>query len=146
MLCICVECHGVYEVHATKLKVKILEEFNIPPECVDNRPDRELGRIKKNAIAIKYYAHRMPNERLEILLQSLREFFSKDKISLKDVDEACNINTFIKQSQYKNSSEYVVAHLEDIEDFSSRWRQHFIDCMNPTYLPQYWTVDRRNKR
>lgn len=146
MLCICVKCHGVYESHATKLKAKILEEFDIPPECIDNKPDRELDRVRRNAVTLKRYADRIPQERVELLLHSLRKYFSKNEINAEDIETACEINTFIKQSEYKNSSEYVVAHLEDIEDFSSRWRQHFIDCMKPAHLPQYWTVDRRNKR
>uniref|UniRef100_A0A0B7B1F1 Uncharacterized protein n=1 Tax=Arion vulgaris TaxID=1028688 RepID=A0A0B7B1F1_9EUPU len=25
--------------------------------------------------------------------------------------------------------------------FQTRWRQHFLDTMNPQYLPEYWSVD-----
>jgi len=36
--------------------------------------------------------------------------------------------------------QYFIEHVTDLNEFSQLWRQHFVDTMNPQFLPKGWTV------
>lgn len=47
-------------------------------------------------------------------------------------------------SEYVSHAEIVMGRLkedDDIVEFTKRWRQHFLESMNPQFLPELWCVD-----
>ena len=32
---------------------------------------------------------------------------------------------------------------KDLDDFASIWRKHFIETMDPKFMPEHWDINRR---
>ena len=52
----------------------------------------------------------------------------------------------VKRDGFEEAGELVVRHVVEQTDgglvaFERLWRQHFLDSMEPRYLPRGWTVD-----
>ena len=40
-------------------------------------------------------------------------------------------------------SEVVVSKCEDLKEFIKMWREHFVQTMQPKYMPDYWNINHR---
>lgn len=55
----------------------------------------------------------------------------------------------IYNSKYVPHGQKVVEYVrqkEGLVSFEKMWRQHFLDTMNPQFLPLYWSVDHNHER
>ncbi|CAI8031587.1 Exonuclease 3'-5' domain-containing protein 2 [Geodia barretti] len=63
------------------------------------------------------------------------------------IQEAAEIDTRLQNSEFSPHAELVVRAVREeggrqgLLEFQRRWRQHFLDTMNPRFLPELWSVD-----
>ena len=125
------------------MRLEIANNYDIPL----NRTKINDPIIKARKIAAVYLNHYdvIPEKRREELLIQFTEF-ANIKNPNKDI-----FNEYIeKYSDYDtlNHGEEVVKILlenDEIENFMRMWRQHFLDSMNPKYMPKFWSVDRKHE-
>jgi len=130
VLLLCRDCHNKYEIKSNELKKDISYEMNIP---LDNGSKCPVN-IAANALYYKYY--NIPLIRRNELLKILEDYFGKDDITMEEIEFLVkNIKT-----QFRTFAKKVVENLDNIRDFQLRWRKHFVDSMNPRYLPDYWNI------
>jgi hypothetical protein len=141
VLLMCIDCHEQYEEEADKLKQKICRELEFD---INNGAGQiylpDIGNAVKAARALFHYEKVIPEPRKSILLNTLREYLKKDEITPEDLKEVSSHFSWRRPDGYKGYGEFVVSKIGDIQEFTERWRQHFIDVMKPKYLPIYWDV------
>ncbi|KAL7460480.1 hypothetical protein ACHAXS_002801 [Conticribra weissflogii] len=66
-------------------------------------------------------------------------------LTKEQLQKACSVNYRVKNPQYISGSELVVQSLngdaKKIEKFVVDWRKHFIDTVNPKFMPVGWCID-----
>lgn len=163
--------HSDYEVEATKFKdeiaeiygVKTISELNIEYTGVL----REIGKkhgILLNMLHSIFRSYGKTNQ--EILIEKLRFVADETEIPFELVIRYNYVQLYklyllIKEEHTKNTDKFKAAnrmlydhgyHIvqkldteEKIEGFVKLWRNHFIDTMNPVYMPEGWSIDFRIK-
>lgn len=165
------EKHSEYEQLATQYKdeiaqmfdVKTIQEFNIEYTHKLREIGRENAILINNILSIFKTYGRISKE---VKLEKLNKISESTGIPFKTV---CNYNYIqlykmylvLKDEHMKQQQEFkqiyrkeydhgyhVVQQLdteEKIEDFVKLWRNHFIDTMQPEFMPNGWSIDFRIK-
>lgn len=165
------ERHSEYEQEATKYKdviaeiygVKTISEFNI--EYTSKL--REIGKpnaILLNTLHSLFKTHNKISRQTK--LKKLKQISDSTGIPLETVLEYNYIQLYkfyllLREEHVKEQYEFkqtnrinydhgyhVVQKLdteEKIENFVKLWRRHFLDTMNPEFMPTGWSIDFRVK-
>lgn len=144
ILAVCTYCHDRYEAgYAIARKTELAERFNAPLNGSGVLQESLTKYIaSRSAYAIKNHRDRMPEQRLKSHLKNLQVYLGRDPAdedihSLSEV----SLSRYCKGSFYKHHGEIVVSRLEIANDFVQEWRKHFIESMNPQFLPEGWCVE-----
>lgn len=144
---LCVPCHNKYEHKAGEFKKEIAREYGLDPDystpSVIGVP--RLLKARGAANALKRHSDRMPPDRREELHNVLVEYFGRESITDEDIRLASKIECKIPNKDYVPQGALLVSKIKNIEKFVKRWRTHFIDSMQPKYLPDRWSVDYKVK-
>uniref|UniRef100_A0A4W2D8C6 Exonuclease 3'-5' domain-containing protein 2 n=1 Tax=Bos indicus x Bos taurus TaxID=30522 RepID=A0A4W2D8C6_BOBOX len=125
VLLLCTSCHAISNYYDIHLK-------------------QQLARALLNAESL-------PAHRKEELLQGLREFYRTDRVTEEMLQEAASLETRISNENYiphglKVVQRHTQGGLRSLMQLESRWRQHFLDSMQPRHLPQQWSVDHNHQK
>jgi len=141
VLPLCIPCHEKYEESAFRLKQTIATEYGMPVGGSSQCVDEKLWKVRKAAGALDRTSHTMPAARKEELLQLVRDYYCKQELTDEEIKVAAGLNHKLKSIQVYHG-EYVISKTDDLEGFVNRWRNHFVQTMNPQFLPDGWTLDR----
>ncbi len=146
VLPLCYECHEKYESHAQKFKEELLVEFNVPKEHTMD-VDTEVKRVCLYASALLRFSESViPVERYNMMMEVLRVYYGRAEIATQDIEQAAQLKYNTRRDNYKPEGQAVVESLTDIEAFIKKWRQHFLDCAKPEFMPKYWDANRPIRR
>jgi len=139
---ICKKHHSEYEFnYADKLKQDLAIKYDAPLQSY-NKGYRGNDIIKSMTICktIMKYWDQLPGDRLETLLDDFKKINGYELISFNQMDDYIKINKgFIFDG--KSHSQIVVDNVKDnLLDFIFMWRKHFIDSMDPKYMPEKWDI------
>jgi len=142
IMAMCSECHNSYESEASRLKKEIGIEYGIPPDEAGIVYDKDAARAKNAAYAIITFGSKIPPERMNELLCRVRDYFGRE-VTQEDLIQMTEKRIY-NYKNYVHHGQYVVSQMteDQIEPFVKKWRQHFIDTMEPKFLPKNWTVER----
>ena len=94
-------------------------------------------------MAILRYGDKIPERRIEEMMEYIAEYTGLDDPDDDDLRELCKLNP-IKHDEctfgYKLVNEVYNGRLDDLIRL---WRQHFVDTMQPQFLPEHWDVNHR---
>nr|KAF6499966.1 exonuclease 3'-5' domain containing 2 [Molossus molossus] len=132
---------------------QLAKEFQAPigsEEGLRLLEDPERRQMRSGARAL-LSAESLPAQRKEELLRALREFYSTDTVTDEMLQEAASLETRISNESYiPHGLKVVRCHsqggLRSLMQLESRWRQHFLDSMQPKHLPQQWSVDHNHQK
>ncbi|XP_005399097.1 PREDICTED: exonuclease 3'-5' domain-containing protein 2 isoform X2 [Chinchilla lanigera] len=153
VLLLCTSCHAISNYYDNHLKQQLAKEFQAPigsEEGLRLLEDPERRQVRSGARAL-LNAESLPAHRKEELLQALREFYSTDAVTEEMLQEAASLETRISNESYvPHGLKVVQCHarggLRSLMRLESRWRQHFLDSMQPRHLPQQWSVDHNHEK
>lgn len=135
VLPVCITCHNVYEREADKLKINLLDKF----ELNVSKPIQEFRVIAANASALVRHGHQMPQSRKDELLAIIGEYIQREAHQ-NDVDALAEKhvpNTI--GHQYHYTWEEIVQRY-GAKELIILWRKHFLDTMKPKFLPKHWDI------
>lgn len=140
VLLLCLDCHDSYERFADKLKwqLSIVHQVNINPKI---QIDRKKAKASKFAHALLAHEEKIPPLRKYFLYQEIALYLNKnkDQVTQQDLEKIIQIDVYLKEeSQYGQK----VLSQWDLQDFVEMWRKHFVDSMNPQYMPEFWDTKR----
>lgn len=131
VLATCIDCHEIYEEKANILKKEIADELNVSmengmsPEQIKNKKilsaQRLLERVANGEIK------GVPEDKIELLKIKANQPLFKD-ISNNGAAWADEIMKIILSE-------------DKLFAFVQRWRKHFVDTMNPQFLPKFWSIN-----
>ncbi len=131
VLAICIDCHEHYETIAMDFKNKLLKDAGIN---ISNRLTEE-EKWNKDILSSRKMLERINNKEIDpsiIPNERLQKFKMFANLDLKEVPP--------KTFQWDLLMEKIVGE-EKIFDFVKMWRKHFVENMNPQFLPKYWDVN-----
>lgn len=158
---LCVSCHTTYE-HRAHEHLKVLSRhYNVDDsseslKAQEDKPIKielnnklftwdsmtKLVKCAKTAKTLLHYKSKIPLPRQQEMRQMIEDTCSikndEDLHALKELDmsafnEHFSIQKLITQKALSQGS-------EQLHELQRSWRQHFLDTMNPQYLPSAWSV------
>lgn len=124
--------------------------------------DMELNHVRSCAIALVKWRDNMPLDKIESHETVVRDYLAstatekendtksillntKIPLSKQQLQKACSVNYRVKNPNYVSGSELVMRFLDDdekkIEEFIVDWRRHFVETVQPRFMPVGWSVD-----
>ena len=141
VMMLCPRCHSKYEREADKLKMKIAVETGVPRNGASRMNPEELRIHKMGGLANTLIKHseKIPPAQLVVLKEKLNDMAGRP-VGPEEYG-ALVYRRHKKKRDESLSHGKRVMELVDPEEFVRRWRQHFIDVMEPKFLPAHWAVD-----
>jgi len=140
---ICRNCHDAYEHDfADRLKEELAELFDAPLQI--SHKDNEIVKSILICRTIIKYWDEIPGDRVETLLNEFKEINGFEPDTFDEMDKFIEKNEDKLPSIENSHSKIIVdKYLESnsLMDFIVLWRQHFIDSMEPKYMPDGWDVN-----
>ena len=142
ILPVCRTCHDVYEHRfADQLKASLSEKYSAPLDGVTHSVRIEESKAVKYAITLlKPRAVKIPEARRREMLDLIVAVIRHEP-SQQDLEELSQrlVNTTEIDDYH---GQMVVSRLDDLFAFAMLWRQHFMDMMQPKFLPERWDIRR----
>ncbi|KAM9554811.1 exonuclease 3'-5' domain-containing protein 2 isoform 1-T4 [Guaruba guarouba] len=153
VLLLCTSCHAISNYYDNHLKQQLAEEFGAPigsEEGVRLMEDPLRRQVRSGARAL-LNADGLPDPRRAELLQSIKAFFNTERVTPEMLQEAAGLETRICNESYMPHGLKVVqcfakGGLRSLIQLERRWRQHFLDNMQPKHLPEQWSVDHNHMK
>ncbi|NXF67244.1 exonuclease 3'-5' domain-containing protein 2 isoform X1 [Strix uralensis] len=153
VLLLCTSCHAISNYYDNHLKQQLAEEFGAPigsEEGVRLLEDPLRRQVRSGARAL-LNADSLPDPRRAELLQSIKDFFNAEAVTPEMLQEAAALETRIWNESYMPHGLKVVqcfakGGLRSLMQLERRWRQHFLDSMQPKHLPEQWSVDHNHMK
>ncbi|XP_053553965.1 exonuclease 3'-5' domain-containing protein 2 [Bombina bombina] len=153
VLLLCTACHAVSNYYDANLKQQLAEEFNAPIGCEEGLrllEDPMRRQVRSGARAL-LNATNLPEQRRAELLQDIKDFYSTENVTPETLQEAANLESRVLNETYiphglKIVQSFAKGGLLSLMELERRWRQHFLDTMQPKHLPQRWSVDHNRSK
>ncbi|NXK49602.1 EXD2 protein, partial [Chauna torquata] len=153
VLLLCTSCHAISNYYDNHLKQQLAEEFGAPigsEEGVRLLEDPLRRQVRSGARAL-LNADSLPDPRRAELLQGIKDFFNTEAVTPEMLQEAAGLETRICNESYVPHGLKVVqcfakGGLRSLMQLERRWRQHFLDSMQPKHLPEQWSVDHNHTK
>ncbi|XP_029649565.1 exonuclease 3'-5' domain-containing protein 2 [Octopus sinensis] len=151
ILLMCPTCHQKACASDVTLRQKLAEECDAPLTAgTVNKSliDVDLAKIRSAAKALMTNSHKIPDHRLKELHEFLKTSLGVDELTVDVLQKSVTMDVKVSNPDYSPHGHQVVEHMKRTKkllEFQLRWRQHFIDTMNPAYLPAKWAIDHNHK-
>jgi hypothetical protein len=139
VLLLCLTCHEKYESEANLLKAELGGKFGVPLHGLRGERDHERNQAVKFAIALRRHAGQIPEVRRAEMLRFLGDWMGKWPPDDADIEQIARLTSDEARVEH---GRHVIAQITDMEAFIRSWREHFLDVMQPRFLPEHWRVDR----
>ena len=149
---LCLECHVTCE-QATQKRQKAIERRlrKDPKTALAVIPNKRLYHLRGRALALLRNREQLPEEKRKEYEALVRDHFgiahptqTNTAIPEELLQKAISIESFETNPDYIPGANVVVDSLlseRDIEQFVLEWREHFLDTMQPRYMPTGWSLE-----
>ncbi|KAH3763193.1 3-5 exonuclease [Pelomyxa schiedti] len=142
---LCSLCHNRAIEGLNKLDRELEKETGLPLSAVSNQKYIEgLRNTQKAAHALKLYSDVMSSEKRNQFHAVVSEFLGKphdETLTREDLDKTLHqIESQLHEASTAKATLTSFTSREQFEQFCQRWRQNFVDTMNPQHLPSYWNL------
>ncbi|GAB0096872.1 Exonuclease 3'-5' domain-containing protein 2 [Sergentomyia squamirostris] len=153
VLLMCTPCHQKSNRYDLIMRQKLSVECNAPRENQAEGQkfleDKQLRKVKSLALALKN-RETLPEARIKVLETNVLQFFPDwQSLSPERLDEILEMESLTPNPDFRCHGEVVVEHYKNnsgLVNFEKMWRQHFVDTMNPQFLPEYWSLTHSEER
>jgi hypothetical protein len=139
VLVTCVGCHYTYEEEALKYKKEISQKYDCPIDGIIVDRSREK-KIKNFILCLE--DKNIPKWRISQIKSEIRRELNIKRITRSVIKEWSN--KVIKNFCSVSNGEMVVQKIENLDEFIRDWRSHFIQTMDPKFLPEGWSINNRD--
>ena len=90
----------------------------------------------------------MPASRVSELEDVIKTYYQVDVVTPEVLQMGSNLQIRIPNADYIPHGLKVVRHYQERENLLAlerRWREHFVNAMNPKHLPSLWSVEHNRK-
>ncbi|KAK7110101.1 exonuclease 3'-5' domain-containing protein 2-like [Littorina saxatilis] len=147
VLLMCPPCHRHSSDHDGTLRLLLAQECHAPLNSGENSSvyqDHDLQQVKSAGRALKFNRDKIPEARVQQLEKVLFDFYGVPEITDDLVDMAAVLDIKQENDDYIIHAKKVVEHSAEnggLLEFQATWRRHFVNTMQPKFLPAFWSVD-----
>lgn len=138
---ICVEHHEEYEDTVETYREVLVKEYGAPAGGIGGRAEPTIGRAISAAWALVRHKDKMPAWRIAELERIVKHEFGQE-LTEKDLRDIMWRNRWVGKSHGRLVMEQVNGCYERLNAFMVRWRKHFVETMDPQFLPEHWEPER----
>ena len=138
ILPMCRKCHRKYETMAMQRKLEIVDDHG--PELM--KEARLNDKLRKLANALLCYRDMMPEDRIREIKERIKEISGETKISTELLERIKKENNNDGEGEVWKQ---VTEKIEDLSKFSEEWRTHFLETIDPQFMPDGWRIDFQDK-
>ena len=140
ILPLCITCHKKYELEASNLKNELSIKYNLNQHPTFSM-NKELSCAKRASVALLKNKEKIPENRKNVLYSHIQIYLKITEIPTDiQLFEITKLNVYTKTRE-SNFGEEIVKKV-DFQEFTEMWRKHFMDTMNPQFMPEYWSLNR----
>ena len=108
------------------------------------KDDPELRKVKAAARALDKPGNKLPEERRQELSLIVQKHFSASALTPEMISQAATMETHKENANFASHGFEVVKRVSmegKLLKFEKMWRKHFVDTMQPKFLPPLWSMD-----
>lgn len=93
-----------------------------------------------------YAADKLPKEREQELKQILKDYYNMEELTPELIKDASIMEVLKENVNFKSHGEVVIKQVTEqkkLLEFEKMWRVHFLETLNPQFLPKLWSVEHR---
>ena len=94
-------------------------------------------------MAIVKYGEKIPYDRKEKLLSFIKEYLGKDEVTQEELEHLAAHT--VDNDCYTCFSKHVAQNVTNYSEFAREWREHFVETMQPKYMPKNWKTARKTE-
>ncbi|KAL1465544.1 hypothetical protein WDU94_005101 [Cyamophila willieti] len=151
VLLMCYRCHKRSNIKDQAMRIILANLCNAPLDSKTNTSVITVDNIRKvksaaRALCRHFQSGQLPPQRVEDLSGIVKEYFSLDtEYDGVEFDElvrlGANLCETVDNADFVPHGLAVVEYFQnDLEEFETKWRQHFLQTMQPRCLPKYWSL------
>ncbi|GAB1607615.1 exonuclease 3'-5' domain-containing protein 2-like isoform X1 [Argonauta hians] len=110
--------------------------------------DVDLAKIRSAAKALMQRSHVLPDARREELVRFLMSSLGVTELTDQVLQKAIAVKVKIVNPDYSPHGQKVVEHMKKhkkLLQFQYLWRKHFLETMEPRFLPSKWSIDHNHE-
>ncbi|XP_055849502.1 exonuclease 3'-5' domain-containing protein 2 [Episyrphus balteatus] len=155
VLLLCPQCHQKSNISDLKIRTKLGKLCNAPYLNEEGAPKLveipELRQLRSAARALMYNSDRIPQWRKEELEKIiLKNYSGAEQVTPEMLEECINKDITESFSDYTPHGSKVVQEYQEkfggLIELEKLWREHFLNTMQPKYLPNLWNVNHNANR
>jgi len=133
---LCGDCHADYEQEATIIKKELGEKYNAP---LDTKKEHvQLFKAYSCLLQLMNF-QKTPewdkNQMILNMMYTVETFMPNVTYSNEDVKE---LRAKVAKIKSVNHGKLVMKYITDYQEFAEMWRLHFIETVDPTFMPDGW--------
>ena len=108
----------------------------------------KLRKVKSAAKALSHAGSKIPEDRCQELSSIVQEHFSASALTPEMISQAATMETHKENANFASHGLEVVKRVSTegkLLEFEKMWRKHFVNTMQPKFLPPLWSVDHRHE-
>lgn len=150
ILLLCFHCHQISNISDIKIRKMLEVQCDAPIyELPQNEEElRKFRYIQRTARALLPSKNKIPEERKLELQKTVKEAYPEQELTVEFLTQIVNQREPL--AEHKTShGELVVEHYkknEGLIELEKIFRQHFLDTMQPKYMPKLWNVNHNADR
>ena len=134
----CRDCHAEYEEHAVVIKRKYGEMYNAPLDF--KRYHVNLFKAYSCLMQLLHYERSekwKENRMILNMMYTVESYMPETNYSQEDLKKLRNDIVEVKK---QNHGKNVMKNITDYQSFAEMWRNHFIETMEPAFMPEGWDI------
>ena len=139
---LCRPCHDQYEKVSCNKRDEISKRLGIPLEA-NKAENLEIKKASSAAYTMLNHHQQIPENRKNELMRVISDHLGKKHITENDLLDLQDANT--QKKKQVNFSKIVAQSVTDYNEFAKEWRTHFLESMQPSFMPEAWKVDRKTE-
>ncbi|CAG5086999.1 Oidioi.mRNA.OKI2018_I69.PAR.g11433.t1.cds [Oikopleura dioica] len=157
---LCLRCHGRSNELDYLKRARIATKFDAPlgnadlAKAILEPKDRRNVRSGGNAL-IKS-RNKLPEKRVKELESIIMKFFGAEEWNSELEQKASDLpvlagnesdaQNFVQHGEKVVTSLMESGGIEEVKNFEVEWRQHFLDVMDPQFMPEGWNIYHNHER
>ncbi|EDV42761.1 uncharacterized protein Dana_GF18156 [Drosophila ananassae] len=155
VLLLCPSCHQLSNISDLRVKNKLAVQCDAPFKHCDGmvkfHDDPELKRVHSAGKALLYHGDKIPAAKVALMQQTLLDFYTECSEVTEDLlRQAVEVDYRVENSEFCQHGERVVQQYRDhfggLVELERLWREHFLQTMQPRFLPDLWSVNHNADR
>ncbi|XP_052250586.1 exonuclease 3'-5' domain-containing protein 2-like isoform X2 [Dreissena polymorpha] len=153
VLLLCIQCHLRCADYETAVRQRLVAECDAPLDSGKDskrRLDGDLAKVVSAAKALLKSKGSIPEDRLQDLEAMVKTFYGVKSLPAELLEEAVSMETRVNNSSFvphgKKVVDFYMQKHGGLLEFERMWRRHFLESMQPKYLPALWSVEHQPER